>query len=77
MELDAMNQTAAGAAQQHRPERPEGQVHARRPGPGAWRRDPPEGSIVVDRSVATGRGFFPFSAGARPHDWLTLAGSIG
>ena len=38
----------------------------------------PEGAIVVDESVTTGRGFFPFSAGAPPHDWLNnMGGSIG
>ena len=38
----------------------------------------PEGAIVVDRSVTTGRGFFPYSAGAPPHDWLNnMGGSIG
>ncbi|MDP3319141.1 MAG: thiamine pyrophosphate-dependent enzyme, partial [Bosea sp. (in: a-proteobacteria)] len=31
-----------------------------------------------DESVTTGRGFFPFSAGAPPHDWLNnMGGSIG
>ena len=38
----------------------------------------PEGAIVVDESVTTGRGFFPYSAGAPPHDWLNnMGGSIG
>ena len=38
----------------------------------------PENAIVVDESVTTGRGFFPFTAGAPPHDWMTnMGGSIG
>ena len=34
----------------------------------------PENAIVVDESVTTGRGFFPYSSGAAPHDWLQLTG---
>ena len=34
----------------------------------------PEGPIVVDESVTPGRGFFPYSVGAPPHDWLCLTG---
>ena len=38
----------------------------------------PEGAIVVDESVTTGREFFPETAGAPPHDWLNnRGGSIG
>jgi len=38
----------------------------------------PENAIVVDESVTTGRGFFPPTAGAAPHDWLqNMGGSIG
>jgi acetolactate synthase-1/2/3 large subunit len=38
----------------------------------------PEGAIVVDESVSTGRGFFPLTAGAPPHVWLNnRGGSIG
>jgi len=38
----------------------------------------PEGVIVVDESVTTGRSFFPATAGAPPHAWLNnLGGSIG
>jgi acetolactate synthase-1/2/3 large subunit len=38
----------------------------------------PENAIVVDESVSTGRGFFPSTAGAPPHDWLSnTGGSIG
>jgi acetolactate synthase I/II/III large subunit len=38
----------------------------------------PENAIVVDESVTTGRGFFPPTAAANPHDWLqNVGGSIG
>jgi acetolactate synthase-1/2/3 large subunit len=38
----------------------------------------PENAIVVDESITTGRGFFPLTAGAAPHDWLqNMGGSIG
>ena len=38
----------------------------------------PENAIVVDESITTGRGFFPPTAAALPHDWLqNMGGSIG
>jgi acetolactate synthase-1/2/3 large subunit len=38
----------------------------------------PEGAIVVDESVTSGRGLFGFTRGAPPHDWLqNRGGSIG
>ena len=38
----------------------------------------PEGAIVSDESVTTGRSFFKQTAGAPPHDWLNnMGGSIG
>jgi len=38
----------------------------------------PEHAIIVDESVTTGRGFYPLTAGAPPHDWLqNMGGSIG
>jgi len=38
----------------------------------------PDNAIVVDESITTGRGFFPPTAAAAPHDWLqNLGGSIG
>ena len=38
----------------------------------------PEGAIVVDESVTTGRDFFPATAGVPPHDWINnRGGSIG
>src|SRR6516165_832805 len=38
----------------------------------------PENAIVVDESLTTGRGFFPPTAAAAPHDWIqNMGGSIG
>ncbi len=38
----------------------------------------PENAIVVDEFITTGRGFFPPTAAAAPHDWLqNMGGSIG
>lgn len=38
----------------------------------------PDDAIVVDESLTTGRGFFPPTAAAAPHDWLqNMGGSIG
>jgi acetolactate synthase-1/2/3 large subunit len=38
----------------------------------------PEHAIVIDESITTGRGFFPPTAAAAPHDWLqNMGGSIG
>jgi len=34
----------------------------------------PEGAIVCDESVTTGRGFLPLTRGAPAHDWLQLTG---
>lgn len=34
----------------------------------------PEGAIVCDESVTTGRNFFPMTCHAPPHDWLQLTG---
>ncbi len=34
----------------------------------------PEQAIVIDEAVTTGRGFFPATHGAAPHDWLQLCG---
>ncbi len=34
----------------------------------------PDNAVVCDESVTTGRGFFPATRGARPHDWLQLSG---
>jgi acetolactate synthase I/II/III large subunit len=38
----------------------------------------PEGAIVVDEAVSFGRGFFPLTYAAAPHDWLAgCGGAIG
>jgi len=38
----------------------------------------PDGAIVIDESITTGRRFFKPSHHARPHDWLqNMGGSIG
>ncbi|MBV8652491.1 MAG: acetolactate synthase large subunit [Alphaproteobacteria bacterium] len=38
----------------------------------------PENAIICDESVTTGRGFFPLTRGAAPHDWLqNMGGAIG
>jgi len=38
----------------------------------------PEGAIVVDESITTGREFDALTMGAKPHDWLNImGGSIG
>lgn len=34
----------------------------------------PEGAIIVDESITFGRGLFPMTRGAAPHDWLQLTG---
>ena len=34
----------------------------------------PEGAVVCDESVTTGRNFFATTEGAAPHDWLQLCG---
>jgi len=34
----------------------------------------PDGAIVVDESISFGRGLFPATFGAAPHDWLQLTG---
>jgi acetolactate synthase-1/2/3 large subunit len=76
-ELGALNEKPAGVAQPSRPDRPTGKFTLDGLGQ-ALGATMPEGAIVVDESVTTGRGFFPFSAGAPPHDWLNnMGGSIG
>ncbi len=34
----------------------------------------PENAIIVDESITFGRGLFPLTRGAAPHDWLQLTG---
>jgi len=76
-ELGALNEKPAGVVEPSRPERPSGKFTLDGLGQ-ALGATMPEGAIVVDESVTTGRGFFPHSAGAPPHDWLNnMGGSIG
>jgi acetolactate synthase I/II/III large subunit len=38
----------------------------------------PEGAVITDEAVTFGRGFFPFTYAAPPHDWLnSTGGAIG
>jgi len=75
-ELGALNEKPA-VAEAKRPERPTGKFTLDGLGQ-ALGAAMPEGAIVIDESVTTGRGFFPFSVGAPPHDWLNnMGGSIG
>ncbi len=76
-ELGALSEKPAGVAQPSRPDKPIGKFTLEGLGQ-ALGATMPEGAIVVDESVTTGRGFFPYSAGAPPHDWLNnMGGSIG
>jgi len=34
----------------------------------------PEGAVIADESVTFGRGFFPLTKAASPHDWLNVTG---
>jgi acetolactate synthase I/II/III large subunit len=76
-ELGALNEKPVGVAQAGRPEPPTGKFTLEGLGK-ALGATIPEGAIVVDESVTTGRGFFPYTVGAPPHDWLNnMGGSIG
>ncbi|HUR57658.1 MAG TPA: acetolactate synthase large subunit, partial [Opitutaceae bacterium] len=66
-ELDALKEKPAGVAQAGRPERPTGKFTLEGLGK-ALGATIPENAIVVDESVTTGRGFFPYTVGAPPHD---------
>jgi acetolactate synthase-1/2/3 large subunit len=77
MELGAMTTAPARIAQPRRPAVPTGGISPDTIASilGAKL---PEGAIVVDESVTTGREFFPETAGAPPHDWINnRGGSIG
>jgi acetolactate synthase-1/2/3 large subunit len=38
----------------------------------------PEGAVIIDEAVSFGRGFFPLTYAAAPHDWLAgTGGAIG
>ena len=76
-ELDALATAPAFTAEAGRPALPSGQISKEGIAAvlGALL---PEGAIVVDESVTTGREFFPVTAGAPPHDWINnRGGSIG
>ncbi|HYH42846.1 MAG TPA: acetolactate synthase large subunit [Burkholderiales bacterium] len=76
-ELGAVNEKPVSVAQAGRPERPTGKFTLEGLGK-ALGATIPENAIVVDESVTTGRGFFPYTVGAPPHDWLNnMGGSIG
>jgi acetolactate synthase-1/2/3 large subunit len=77
MELDCLDTEPAGIAQPHRPPLPTGEMTKEAVAAvlGAML---PEGAIVIDESITTGREFFPTTAGAPPHDWINnRGGSIG
>ncbi|MEM1045186.1 MAG: acetolactate synthase large subunit [Pseudomonadota bacterium] len=75
--LNAGSTVPAGIAEAGRPDRPTGAVTPESIA-AALGATLPEGTIVIDESVTTGRGFFPATAGAPPHIWLNnLGGSIG
>ena len=61
--VGALNEKPTGVAQPSRPDRPTGKFTLEGLGQ-ALGATMPEGAIVVDESVTTGRGFFPYSAGA-------------
>jgi acetolactate synthase-1/2/3 large subunit len=76
-ELGALNTPPARVAELSRPTLPKGQITPEGIGVllGALL---PENAIVVDESVSSGRGFSGPTAGASPHDWLSvMGGSIG
>ena len=76
-ELGARSTPPAHLAQPRRPAIPSGALSPETIAPilGAVI---PEGTIVVDESVTTGREFFGETAGAPPHDWINnRGGSIG
>jgi acetolactate synthase-1/2/3 large subunit len=76
-ELGALYAPPANLAVPRRPELPNGPNNAQTIAPVLGAKLP-EGAIVVDESVSTGREFFYETAGAPPHDWINnLGGSIG
>lgn len=77
IELGALNVAPARVAELSRPSLPNGSITPEGIGAvlGALL---PENAIVVDESVTSGRGFGTPTAGAPPHDWLSImGGSIG
>jgi acetolactate synthase I/II/III large subunit len=77
VELDAMSMPPAGVAEPRRPAIPSGTITPASIASILGAKIP-EGAIVVDESVTTGREFFPETSGAPPHDWINnRGGSIG
>jgi acetolactate synthase-1/2/3 large subunit len=77
MELDCLDLAPAGVAAPHRAPPPTGEVNPASIAT-ALSAMLPEGAIVVDEGVTTGREFFPATAGLPPHDWMNnRGGSIG
>jgi acetolactate synthase-1/2/3 large subunit len=77
IELGAVNVAPVHVAELSRPALPSGTITPEGIGAvlGALL---PENAIVVDESVTSGRGFGSPTAGAPPHDWLSImGGSIG
>jgi acetolactate synthase-1/2/3 large subunit len=76
-ELGCLDVAPAGVAEPHRPALPSGEI-SREAIAAVLGAKLPEGAIVVDESVTTGREFFPVTTGAPPHDWMNnRGGSIG
>ena len=76
-ELGCLDMDPAGVAQPHRAVAPTGEITQESIAQ-ALSSMLPEGTIVVDESVTTGREFFPTTAGVPPHDWINnRGGSIG
>ena len=76
-ELDALHTPPAHVASPSRPEVPRGPITQEGIAAilGAYM---PENAIVVDEAITTGRGFASLTAGAPPHDWLSImGGAIG
>jgi acetolactate synthase-1/2/3 large subunit len=76
-ELDALRTQPAHIASPSRPAVPTGPITQEGIAAiiGAYM---PEDAIVVDEAVTTGRGFASLTAGAAPHDWLSImGGAIG
>lgn len=76
-ELDALSTSPAHIARPSRPEVPRGPITQEGIAAilGAYL---PENAIVVDEAITTGRGFASLTAGAPPHDWLSImGGAIG
>ena len=65
---------ACAAARESPPGGRAGNAGAGGRGPHGGRGAVPENAIVVDEAVSFGRGFFPSTHGARPHDWLQITG---